>query len=328
MTINQTMRRSTPPVRLLSIAVGSVVFFVAVSTSVGKAQVSGGVSSPVTAGHKLEFAVASVKENKLAKSSSSNFPLDRSESYVVNGGTFSATQPLFAYILFAYKVNVSESLGGFMHSLPEWAIRDMFNIQARSEIANPTKEQMRLMVQSLLEDRFKLAVHREARQAPIFGLRLAKPGKTGPQLKQHDPNAPCSAKVSTQQVSMPAAALIGLWPADCGDGMEIRSPGTPRLLREGGRKMSMDAIASWLTGAEDFDRAILDRSGLTGNFDFILEYEPEAEHASVDANGTPIEGIGPTFRQAIGDQLGLRLKAEEGATSIFVVDHVERPSAN
>jgi uncharacterized protein (TIGR03435 family) len=141
---------------------------------------------------KLAFDIASVKENKSNSEPTSNVPLDRSDTYSLNGGRLSATgQPLIAYLIFAYKVNVNETYGGLMRRLPAWAVTDKFDIQARTENQNPTKDQMRLMMQSLLEDRFKLAVHRENRQVPIFALTLIKPGKTGPQLKRHEATSSC-----------------------------------------------------------------------------------------------------------------------------------------
>src|SRR3984893_5076694 len=130
------------------------------------------------ADHKLQFEVASVRENKSDSKAASNFPLDRGNVYYPTGGVFSATnQSLVAYLIFAYKVNVSELRGGLMRRLPKWAIADKFDIIARAESQRPTKDEMRLMLQSLLEDRFKLKVHREKQQMPVFGLYLVKPGK-------------------------------------------------------------------------------------------------------------------------------------------------------
>ncbi len=232
-------------------------------------------------------------------------------------------QPLIAYLIFAYKVNVSETYGGLMRRLPEWAVTDRFDIQAKSVNQNATKDQMRLMMQSLLEERFKLAVHREMRQVPVFALTLVKLGKTGPQLKQHDPASSCSTTPSDR--SAPIASLVGLWPAQCGDAMEIWAPDAPRHLRSGGRNMSMDAIASWLSGTYDSDLPIVDHSDLTGKFDFIIEFEPEHPE-SANVSNTPVEG--PAFLDALKDQLGLQLKKQMGSASFFNVDHVEFPSAN
>jgi uncharacterized protein (TIGR03435 family) len=121
-----------------------------------------------TAPHKLEFEVASVRENKSGGQATSNFPLDRGNVYFATGGIFSATnQPLVTLLIFAYKINISEFHGGLMRRLPSWAITDKFDINAKAESAGSTKEGMRLMLQSLLEDRFKLKAHREKREMPV-----------------------------------------------------------------------------------------------------------------------------------------------------------------
>lgn len=91
--------------------------------------------------------------------------------------------------------------------------------------------------------------------------------------------------------------------------------------------MTMNAIADWLTGSADTDRPILDKTGLNGPFDFVLEFDPE----SIGREGisiAPHDDSGPTFTEAIKEQLGLQVKKEEGVISIFTVDSVEYPSSN
>ena len=91
--------------------------------------------------------------------------------------------------------------------------------------------------------------------------------------------------------------------------------------------MTMNAIADWLTGTRDSERPILDRTGLPGTFDFILEFDPD----SLDREGvssTPHDDSGPIFSEALKEQLGLQLKKENGETSIFVVDNIQYPSSN
>ena len=206
------------------------------------AQSSIQTSSSVGSHHKLSFEVASVRENRSGGQAASNIPLDRGDIYSPTGGRFAATnQSVVSLLIFAYKINVSEFLGGLMRNLPSWAKTDKFDIEARAPSGDPTKEAMRLMMQSLLEDRFKLRVHRERRGMPVFGLYLSKPGKTGPQLKPHNPTSSCAAALPPPASGVPFAALVGLWPATCGDGDEV-APARYRL-REGGRDMTMKAIA-------------------------------------------------------------------------------------
>jgi uncharacterized protein (TIGR03435 family) len=282
--------------------------------------------SLVTRDRKLQFEVASVRENKSDGAPASNFPLDRGNVYYPTGGTFSATnQSFITYLIFAYRINISEFRGGLMRNLPKWAVTDKFDINARAESQNPTKDEMRLMVQSLLEERFQLRVHRENRVVPIFGLYLVKPGKTGSQLKPHDPSSSCSAPLPVPKAGTTIETIVGLWPPSCGDGIEILR--SKSLLREGGRDMTMSAIADWLDGTGDLARAIFDRTGLNGTFDFVLEFD-SASLGREGVSSVPLGDSGPTFLNAIKDQLGLELKKQEGAANFFVVDHVDYPSAN
>jgi len=117
------------------------------------------------------FDVASVKPNESDDSPTSNFPLGPGDVYIPNGGFFSATgQPLNIYLKFAYKITGSQ-WQSLEPQLPPWTGSERFDIQARAE-GNPTKDQMRLMMRSLLAERFKLAIHTEQRQAPVYGRFL------------------------------------------------------------------------------------------------------------------------------------------------------------
>lgn len=204
--------------------------------------------SPTTRDRKLQFEVASVTENKSDGKPTSNVPLDRGNVYYPTGGIFSATnQSFITYLIFAFKINISEFRGGLMRSLPKWAVTDKFDINARTESQNPTKDELRLMVQSLLEERFQLKVHREKRVVPIFEMYLVKPGKSGPQLKPHNLGFSCSVPVPVPKAGTTVETMVGLWPPGCGDGNEVRISKS-RLL-EGGRDMAMSAIADWSTGS-------------------------------------------------------------------------------
>jgi uncharacterized protein (TIGR03435 family) len=276
--------------------------------------------------HKVQFEVASVRENRSGGQATSNVPLDRGNVYSPTGGVFLATnQSLVTLLIFAYKININEFRGGLIRRLPIWATADKFDITARAESRKPTREDMRLMLQSLLEDRFKLKVHRERREMPAFGLFLTRPGKTGPQLKPHNPASSCSSSLPLPSAETPVSAMVGLWPASCGDGTEART--SKYRLREGGRDMTMNSIADWLSGAGESDRPMLDQTGLNGTFDFILEFDPESLGRE-GISSAPRDDSGPTFTEAMKEQLGLQVKKQEGSISIFVVDNVEYPSAN
>jgi uncharacterized protein (TIGR03435 family) len=122
----------------------------------------------------LAFEVASVRSNKSTAQPMSRFPLGPGDAYVP-GNLFSATnQPLIAYLRFGFKLSQAELL-----DLPTWVYDERFDIAARA-IGNPTKDEMRLMMRSLLADRFKLKTHIERRTKPAFNLVLVREGQIGP----------------------------------------------------------------------------------------------------------------------------------------------------
>jgi len=92
--------------------------------------------------------------------------------------------------------------------------------------------------------------------------------------------------------------------------------------------MTMSAVADWLTGSGESAFPIQDRTGLNGTYDFILDFDPE----SLGREGisqVPRADSGPTFTEAVKEQLGLLIKKrEDGYVSVFVVDNIEYPSAN
>jgi uncharacterized protein (TIGR03435 family) len=90
----------------------------------------------------------------------------------------------------------------------------------------------------------------------------------------------------------------------------------------------MDQIANWLSGAGEAALPIQDQTGLRGNFDFVIEFAPELEPSARISSSDTADVSEPTFQMALRDQLGLRLKKQQGLADFFVVDHVERPSQN
>ncbi len=283
------------------------------------------------AGGKMVFDVASVNQNTTgpAYGMNSNFPLGPGDVYAPNGGQFRATNfSLLAYIEFAYKIDGNQEQP-LVSQLPKWATTAHFDIQAKAQ-GNPTKDQMRLMMQSLLADRFKLAVHYETQQVPIFALRVDVPGKLGPLLQQHSDDSPCP---TTFRVPSPAPTASPQtfdtrFPATCG-GIVGMIPSAPGRVRGGARNVSMDLIASSLAGGADgVGRPILDWTGLTGMFDFAIEFAPRPESSSPLPSNFHLDPTGPTFMEALKEQLGLRLESQMGPVDVLVLDHVEELSAN
>jgi len=158
------------------------------------------------AGGKMSFDVASIRPSKPGTFTPPNFPLSRDDAYAPTAGLFTAAFPLMVYIEFAYKLwQTREQRESMLAHLPKWVATESFEIHARAS-GDPTKDQMRLMMQSLLADRFKLAIHFETQQVPVFALTLVEPGKTGPKLRPHADGPPCDAP-------MPPPPAQG-WPAN------------------------------------------------------------------------------------------------------------------
>jgi uncharacterized protein (TIGR03435 family) len=286
----------------------------------------------IAAGGRMAFDVATVRRTTNAPSANavySNFPLGPGDVYVPNGGQLRAMNfPLIAYIEFAYKI--TENQEQFLLSqIPKWAITDRFDIQAKAQ-GNPTKDQMRLMMQTLLADRFKLIVHYEVKQLPILALVMDVPGKLGPLLQQHIDDSPCPTvfRIPSPAPGSPPVTLDRRFPATCG-GLLDMAPSVPGRYRTGARNVSMDLIANSIPGGSSgVNIQVLNRTGLTGNFDFALEFTPRHDGASAPpANFNP-DTTGPTFMDALRDQLGLKLDAQQGPVEVFVVDYVEEPQLN
>ena len=234
-------------------------------------------------------------------------------------------QALIVYLRFAYKLGQADLL-----SLPGWVYNDRFDIEARAP-GIPTKDQMRLMMQSLLVDRFKLVSHTKRQMMPVLDLVLAKAGRTGPQLQAHAAKASCATASTSQPVgAAPSAASTSsdaqLTEIPCGRAgpMPATVAGRGRLV---GRSVTIGRIAALLMNPfTGLDRPVIDRTGLPGAFDFSLEWSLPADPAS-QPDSRP-EDTGPTFLEALQEQLGLKLKSSKGPVDVLVIDHVERPTEN
>jgi len=278
------------------------------------------------AGGKMTFEVASVKEDKAPPASDTvhfNMPITTWDfpAGAPTGGLFVATNlPFDVYLGFAYKLQ-GYANDDFERQLPTWARfgGKRYDIEARAA-GNPTRDQYRLMMQSLLTDRFKLAVHWEKRPMPVMALALANPGKLGRQLRAHVDVPPCpdSADLVLPQI-VPVTA--GGFPLDCGVIAKDRKNVAPGNTRYFGRNVSMTSLAVTLgTSLRDADKPVIDKTGLTGNYDFVFEYTPD------NLNQPQANGIRLT--DALKDDLGLKLEPATAPVDVLILDHVEEPSAN
>ena len=278
---------------------------------------------------ELSFDVASVKPSRSDLPPYSNFPLNSGDMYAANGGLFSASNfPLVTYIFFAYKLQGNQGQA-LIKQMPGWAMNERFNIEARAA-GSPTKDQMRMMMRSLLADRFKLAVHSETREIPVLAFVLAKPGQTGPQLQPHSAGAPCSANPEPPAAGSPipktfSEVVAGGLPELCNNILGLSSNAS--RSRFAGRNVTLAYMTDLFSQRLERDRPMIDATGLSGTFDFLLEFMPEAQSPAPDVN-IPGGPDGLTFEQALRDQLGLKMESRRNAMSFIVLDHVERPSQN
>jgi uncharacterized protein (TIGR03435 family) len=109
-------------------------------------------------------------------------------------------------------------------------------------------------------------------------------------------------------------------------------PSVPGLSRFGGRNVTIGYMADMFSQIVDLGRPMIDATGLTGTFDFVVEFKPES-HPNPQGPTQPganaaTDPDGPSFEQAVRDQLGLKLESRKSPMEVMVVDHVERPSEN
>lgn len=208
-------------------------------------------SAPViAASHTLTFDAASIK---------SDISGNGGHSLSVNlmGGRLRGVNVSLAQLMLAaYKVPHEEIVG-----TPPWFDSEYFDVEATHEAPGPddpaTDDGNQIRLQALLADRFRLMVHRETRQMPIYALVLSNPPKLGPNLhvnKEH-----CDTSSPTTKCS---ALTIGY--------------GTTRVHYEG-RNIPMKRFLLTLAGTPTFpsvDRPLVDETGITGNLDFSIEFAP------------------------------------------------------
>ena len=323
----------------LFVVAGTMVVATAAGLTTASAQAPATPAPPVPqwetdAGGKMEFDVISVKPNKSGLPPSgdrlySNIPLGPQDMFTPTGGLLTATNwPLLQYMIFAYKLT-SDQVVSVQSQLPKWATTERFDIQARGS-GNPAKDQFRLMMQALLADRFKLAIHYETRQLPVFALVLDKPGKLGPQFQPHPEDATCSTAPPPPGTAPEVPSLVaGGLPESCGSLAAWPVPGTPGRVRVGARNVPMTMLTTSMNSPfTGVDRPVLDKTGLTGKFDFVMEFTPQFNGPlPPGANFQPDES-GPTFIEALKQQLGLKLDPQKGPVDVIVIDHVEQPSEN
>ena len=227
----------------------------------------------------------------------------------------------------AYQLQDSQITGG-----PGWASSDRFDINAKVPdefrgMAPPAPgsgpSPLGLMIRALLAERFKLVVHNETKDAPIYALVLARSdGKLGPALKKSETDcaATFGAGPGRGRGPMPPPGPPHE-PMPCG----IRiGPGN---MAVGGSPLSQVANSLGMFAG----RIVLDRTGLTGNYDFSLAWTPDQMAQRPPGapdpliNGVAVDPNGPSLFTAVQEQLGLKLDSQRGSVDVLVIDRAEKP---
>ncbi|MFZ0820814.1 MAG: M56 family metallopeptidase [Candidatus Acidiferrales bacterium] len=247
---------------------------------------------------------------------------------------------LVQLLSFAYGAPSSDNPAGFRPDqfwyIPDWANSARFDVEAKMDASvadalnklNPDQRKIARahMLQALLADRFKLVLHRETRNLPIYLLVIAK---NGPKLKEPpsgetyptigDPDHP------NPNLPRTMAGMMGMGGGSEGT-LKITSYGAP-----------FPNFAKMLSGP--LWHNIVDKTGLTGKYDFTLQWTPDGASAPAAGggdgaqSGTGVPSVSepsswPSIFTAIQQQLGLKLEPAKGPVEIIVIDHVERPSGN
>jgi uncharacterized protein (TIGR03435 family) len=189
------------------------------------------------------------------------------------------------------------------------------------------------MMQSLLADRFKLALHFKTAEVPVMALTLDRPGKLGPKLRPHSEGPPCLEYEALEPASRPEPARPSdVYPAQCEIGqLQYRQDGS---AKSGSRNTTPQLLARDIGSlgalSGEVDKPVVDRTGLNDRFDYVLEWS--GRMLAMLPPGTPppppSDTPGTTFLQAVREQLGLKLVPSRAAIRTIVIDHVEMPSEN
>ncbi|ADW70297.1 TIGR03435 family protein [Granulicella tundricola] len=194
-----------------------------------------------------------------------------------------------------------------IYGLPKWDHDARFDVEGKMDadaVATlkqlPPKEarvQRDLMMQNMLIERFHLQIHHDIKQLPVYNLNVAKGGL---KVKEADPaNAYPEVKMGSSRVAGAGSMMFG--------------PG-----QFTGNAVTLAALADNLSGT--LSRLVIDKTGLTGKYDFALKYAPDDAPTTNDP--------GPSLFTALEEQLGLHLESTKGPVDTIVIDHLEQPTEN
>jgi uncharacterized protein (TIGR03435 family) len=276
------------------------------------------------------------------------------------GNTFNVTGPLRIMVLMAYSRGIAGPGPGVpiqITGAPGWMDSELFDVQAKADCSSGpiSPEQMQLMLQSLLEERFQLKAHYETREMPLYHLVVVKEGKMKLSEDQTPPVSQTGGPLLCGPLPAPSAAPAGP------RGIPF-DPNKPSTFPRGSMVMSMNsttgmtvtATATPIEGVVGMlqgraGRTVINKTNLTGLFDISLRFSPEGQPGlagpgAPPPNGGPagIAGAGgpggttpnaaseplPSLFTAVQEQLGLKLESTKGPVEILVIDSVQKPTQN
>ena len=262
-------------------------------------------SAPAPPAPNLSFDVVSVKRNVSASRQMTR------QSSATSDGISMTNAPAFLMVFYAYGINDENLAVG----LPEWAINERYDLTAKVAASDVpayqalTTRQRAQMLQKVLADRFHLQAHRETRNRLIYALVIAKGG-----IKMKE----ASAAGTPTNVSKPPEGGFA-------HGVTIFSTGPGELT---GHAATMADLALSLSNgnARSLGRLVVDRTGLSGKYDFTLQL-PIAQPGG-DTQGDVSQPDPGVLFTALQEQLGLKLQPATAPTEYLVIDHIERPTQN
>jgi bla regulator protein BlaR1 len=257
---------------------------------------------------KFEFESVSIKPNQSGAALGTISPV---KSMMLNGGILASNATLMDLIRAAYGIEAAPGVeDGRVVGAPSWTTSERYDVDAKIDrpVADalwklkqePRTLQSQQMLQALLAERFKLTVHRDSKELPVYVLSVAK---NGPKFREANP-ADTYKKGATLPTGMPSG------------------PGTAGREANGRLVFQGTAISELVALLPQLDRTVVDKTGLTEKYDFTF-MPPTQKHAQASADFN----IGP-LSDALQNQLGLKLEAMKSRLGIIVIDHVERPSEN
>jgi uncharacterized protein (TIGR03435 family) len=205
---------------------------------------------------------------------------------------------------------------------PAWIETDRYAINAESPGGASTGMMLGPMLRSLLEDRFQLKLHHATKEISVYTLTIAKGGA---KLQPHKEGSCTSTEPALDPFSRPEPGRLK------------KICGRPLMGRDGSdaAAMDLDEFTKEVLGRL-FDRPVVNRTGISGKFDFHLEFTPDGDTPRIPVRDPtapgPKQSSDPTGRPsiftALQEQLGLKIESAKGSGEFLVIDHVERPSDN